>query len=466
MINSKAAILIVIALFISNIIYSQQQTVLEFTLKQAQDYALQNNVDVKNALLDIEKAKKKVWETTAMGLPQANSSLSYSDMMEIPTQLMPDFLTPAIVGVNQGYFGLTPTAPYQAGDPMPVQFGTKYNSTFDFTASQLVFSGPYLVGLQASKIFKQISEQSHEKTEIETKESVAQSYYLVLLSEEMKVILQNNLTNAQKLYDETQQMYNNGFVEETDVDQLKVMVLNLKNAISSINRQITVTYNLLKFQMGVEVAQQIKLTENLNAIILQLKVDEVLGLEFDLNKHIDYKLINTQERLMFLDQKRFRYDCLPSITAFYTNQQNAMRSDFNFFDSDEDWFPTEIFGVNLSIPILSSGMRWAKIQQAKIELEKTRNTKWQVEQGLALNVLQSKSDFSTSYEKYTLEKQNLELTKKIFDRTSIKYKEGLVSSLELSQANGQYLSTQSNYTTAVVELLNAKLRLDKALNNY
>ena len=141
----------------------------------------------------------------------------------------------------------------------------------------------------------------------------------------------------------------------------------------------------------------------------------------------------------------------------------AMRDSFNFF-SKEKCFPSTAVGLNINIPIFSSGMRGARVAQAKMDLQRAVNLKQQVEDGLRLELLQARSVFTDGLEKTQSTKENVKLAKKIYDKTLIRYSSGTASSLELIQTHNQYLTAESNYTRAVVEFLNAKTRLDKALN--
>ena len=165
-------------------LYAQQTSQLTFSLQQAQEYAVKNSYAVKNALADREIARKTIWETTAIGLPQISGTVNYQNMLDVPTMLMPDFLTPVVVGVNQGLFGLEPISAIPETAFFPVQFGAKHNDDWGITATQLVFSGEYIVGLQASRIFYNLSEKALLKTQNDIKESVAKSYYLILVAEE------------------------------------------------------------------------------------------------------------------------------------------------------------------------------------------------------------------------------------------------------------------------------------------
>ena len=318
--------------------------------------------------------------------------------------------------------------------------------------------------MQAAKTYKKVSEQTLERTENEVKEAVAQNYYLVLLSIETIKVLKENEQNLNQILTESRELYKTGFVEETDVDQFQVNLANVENAVRSMERQLEVSKNLLKYQMGIEMELEIVLLENLEDIIGVMDLGTALGNEFNVTKHIDYRLLNTQEQLAHLDLKRTKAETWPSLTAFYTNQRTALRNEFNFFNFEEKWFPSSMLGITLNIPIFASGMRYSQITQRKLTWEKTKNTKEFAAKGLMLEHQQAKYDFNNALERYYSEKESLEIAKRVFDKTAIKYKEGVSSSLDLTQINNQYLQTQTNYISALVELLNAKIRLDKSLN--
>lgn len=438
-------------------IYSQENVTLQLSLKQAQEFALENNPQILNAKLDVLIAKKKVWETTAIGLPQVNSTATYSNIFEVPEMNFGGYID---------WTAMDPTIPLTSGmvlgnyvEGEPIQLGTKENITWDVTVSQLIFSGEYIVGLQASKVFKLLSAQNLQKTENDVIEAINQTYYLVLMAEENKKILEKSLNNTKQIWDEMQKTLNVGFVEETTVDQLELTYKNLDNTLKNINRQVDLSYEMLRLQLGIENDTNITLTDNLESIFKEVNVDNIVALPFALEENVDYKLLETQEKLSLLTLRQMKSKALPTISAFYKHQEQLNTPDFNFFNPN-------MIGVSLSLPIFSSGMRCAKTQQAKLELEKTSNLKNFVSQQLEIEVLQAKADLNTNYEKYLNEKDNLELAEKIYNQYLKKFKEGMASSMELTQSQNQYLSTQANYISSMITVLNSKNKLDKALNNY
>ncbi|MBE0660920.1 MAG: TolC family protein [Bacteroidales bacterium] len=441
--------------------FAQNQESRSFNLQQAGEYAVKNSYSVKNALADREIARKTIWETTAIGLPQISGTVNYQNMVDIPTMLMPDFLTSAVVGVNQGLFGLDPIGPVPEAGFFPVQFGATHNADWGVTATQLLFSGEYIVGLQASRIFYDLSEKALLKSQNDIRESVAKSYYLVLVAEESYKILQEMVANTVLIRKEMEAMLKVGFIEDTDVDQMLLLEANLQNTLNNLATQVEIANRLLKFQMGINLNETIVLTDKLSDMLDMDGIVQVMIKDFQLASNIEFQLMETQEGLAELSLRRQNSTYLPSVAAFATYSESGMNNKFELFDSSQDWFPTTIVGLSINIPIFSSGMRMAQVSKARLELEKTRTIKTQVSEGLQLNFQQSLLNLRTAHDTYQTEKKNLELSERIFNKTTIKYREGIASSLDLTQVQNQLLSTQTNYFRAMVDMLNAKAELEK-----
>jgi outer membrane protein len=419
---------------------------LYFSLDEAMLFAMENNLNAKNARLDVDAADQRVWETAATGLPQVNASVNYNYNINLPTTLIPDF----------------------TGDPsekIEIQFGTKHNATAGVVGNQLLFSGEYIIGLQAAKIFKEFSKRNKERTEQQVRQSVIENYYLVLLGEATLELLEDNRDNVQLTYEETYQLYKAGFVEEIEADQLEVVLIDLQNSVLSMERQIMATKNLLKYQMGVAREKNILLNDNLGDLIATIDYTATLGVDFTIEENIDYQIVSEQERLAYMNVKLKRSAYLPSLSAFYSMDFAAQRDEFNFLDSNENWYKASMVGLSFNVPIFSSGLRRAGVSQKRIAYEQARNNKEFAAEGLQVEFVQYKYDFANALEKYRSDKKNLELSEKVVRVTNIKYTEGLATSLELTQVNNQYLQALTNYTSSMVEVLNAKIRIDLLMNN-
>ncbi len=446
--------LLLIVLMVGNEVSAQNDTLVVISLDDAKAIALENNTSILNAKLDVLASKKKVWETTAIGLPQVSAKAAYQNTFTVPTMNFP--ITYLAKTPNELYPGVFDYE--MAYLDNEVELGVAENITADLTVSQLIFNGSYIVGLQASKTYKMLSDQMLVKTQKDVDELVANSYYLCLISEENLKNLDESLDNQIKIQNEIKSMYKVGFVEESDADQIELVVNNLKIARASLERQTEIAYQLLKFQIGLPLEQKIELSNKLEDFIESANSEAIASLGFDVNKNIDYQLVNTQERLSYLNMKNVKSGFLPSLSAFYNHQEKMHEPNFNFSMPD-------MVGVNLAVPIFSSGQRLAQVSQAKIELEKTRNSKHQLEQNLQISYMQELSYYNNAKDKFQHEKKNMKLAKSINDKTIIKYKEGVVSSMDLTQAQNQYLSAQSNYYKALYELLSSKNKLKRLIGS-
>ena len=451
--NSMKKITLVLAIFlVSGIIPlfgEEPGEVLRLSLKQAQDHAVQFSTETRNSRLDVAMARKKIWETTASGLPQLGAAISYRDNLKIPTTLIPArFLDP---DAGEGEF-------------IGLKFGTQHNATLDVTASQLVFNGSYIVALQASKVYLRLAENQQEKKEIDVRETVANTYHLVLLAEKNREILRSSLENLRRTWQETDAMHRAGFLEATAADQLQLAVSDLENTLATTERQVETAYRLLKLQMGVEPDRPVVLSDTLASILAAMDSGLPAPESFELARHIDFRVMETQERSMAMLLKREKAEYLPTVTAFFSLSRSAMRDRFNFFAKGGDWYPATILGLNLSLPVFTSGSRPARVAQARLELEKTQNLKKQVADGLKLALAQARSDFAAALEREKNTGKMAALAQRIFADTRSKFSQGLSSSMELTQAHNQYLNAESGHAQAEVQLLDARLRLDKALN--
>ena len=445
------------------------QEVKKFSLKDAQQYAIDNNYQIKNAKTDIEIAKQRVKENTAIGLPQINASASYSYFMDIPTTLIPDFLTPAIYAVNENLFELTPAVPL-SDEPQyfEASFGSPHNATWGATISQLIFSGQYLVGLRAAKAYETLTQSTYLKNEIEIRDAVAKAYYPVIIIKENKNYLDSTLISMKKMLYETEEYFNNGFVEDTDVDQLKLMIADLETALAYLDNRLELANNMLKFMLGLKTEDQIEATETLDALLTSVNNEFLVNSKFDFNNNIDYNLLKKGERLTYLQYKLRQSEYYPTMSAYYQYQKNGLRDQFDFFDFSKNWFPSQVIGVQLDIPIWSSGMRKYKVNQAKLALNKAQVQDTELQQRLNLTVETYRNEFNNAYLIYNNRIKNLDIAKKIYQKTEIKYKEGISTSLDLSTAYNQYLQAEIDYLTSILDLLMKKSDLDKLLTktNY
>ncbi|MDT8393376.1 MAG: TolC family protein [Bacteroidales bacterium] len=445
MIKKINVLLVFLYLFITYSFNLQAQTQYRFSLEEALAFAYENNYEILSSYKDIEAAEKQVKEYMAIGFPQVNANITYTDYLELPTMIIPP-----------GSFG--PDSPGQE-----IQFGTKYNATASATASQLIFDGKYIVGLQASQRLLEKNQQQFIKTRLDMYEAVSAAYYRILVAEDTKVILDSTMSYMQTMLYETRITYEAGFVEETDVDQLELIVADLEANIILTNTQVEIAYAYLKFLCGLMIDDHVEVTDQLDDLIEKVNHTALLNNPFNYENNIDYRLLQTQYNIAELQLKLEKSEYLPNLSAFINYQTQAQRKQWNFFNMQEKWYGASFWGVEMNIPLWSSGVRSARVQQAKINLEKLDIADKQLKTGLAIQVQTARSEFNNAYLVMINKTMAMKTAEKILRITSEKYREGISSSLDLLQANNQFLGNTSDYIMAMQEVLIKKLALEKLM---
>jgi outer membrane protein len=427
---------------------AKAQKVLSFSLKEAEVYAEQNNFSVKNSNTDVEIARKMVKQNTAIGLPQISAGVTFNDYLHLPTSIIPNFLS---------FLDTTGNAP----QTLELQFGLKYNLGAQATLNQLIYSGQYLVGLQTARAFLETAKQKNVKDHMSIRDQVAESYIGFLILEESITILDSTAITVDQLINEAKIAFQNGIIEDIDVDQLLLNKSNLDATIVSTKAQRLFAYNYLKFLLGISDDTQIRLTDDLKFFLGQLDHEFLMNNVFDYNYNIDYKLLQKQEYLVYMQYKLSKTAYQPTLSGFFTFAENAQRSEFNFFSTGSNalWFNTTNLGFTLAIPIWSSGSRKYAVDQARLNYEKMKVNDEQLRITLSLQVETARNDFNKSYLVFQAKQQGLETASRIYERTSLKYRKGLSTSTDLNQKYNQYLVSQGEYTQALFDLLKARIKL-------
>ncbi|MDF1575124.1 MAG: TolC family protein [Bacteroidales bacterium] len=447
-------------------------------LQGAVDYAIDYNKSLQNSRLEVERSGKSIWEAIAQGLPQVDGTVDYMSyfnyemefnfgMGEVPdfspediqqafneTQAVFPFYTQsdvAMLGANNFY-----ESQLQSMLP-PTTIPLTDQSTAKLQVSQLIFSGQYIVGIQTAKLARKISEQNLEYSELNTKEMVINSYYLVLITEESLAIVEQNLVNLEETLAQTEVMFKTGMAEQTDVDQIRITVNQLMNARNSLARNVELNYNLLRFQLGLEAGVELELSDNLEGLFDSMQPESVLAAPFDMEDNVTYQIMKTQEEInkRLLDLEQWNY--APTIAGFYNYNKKIRTSGF-------DMNPNHLVGLQMSVPIFSSGMRKARVDRAKIDYHMAQTNKSILEDQLSLQEKQNKYNLQSSLENYFTQLENVEVAQRVYDSYRRKFEQGMATSLDLTQANSNYLDAESNYLNSILEVMNAKLQLDKLMN--
>lgn len=440
----KTLICVCLAAFLSGM---AQETSTIFSLDEAIEYGLSNNPNIQNANIEIQKAYKERWATIAIGLPQINVTGNYQNFLELPVSLVP-----------AEFFG------GQEGEFAELRFGTTQNMIGSVRMNQLLFDGSYIVGVQATKIFLEISELGYEKTSLEIRKAIIDAYGTVLLAQENAAILAKNKSNIKKTLEETQKIVANGLAEQENAEQLE---LTLSRIATQLDYAITleeITMSMLKWIMGMPEENPISLEQSLEELVMLKILESGTQSELTIENNLDLKFAEndrSSERLLYRYEKS---KALPKLSAFISGTYTGNSNEFTFTDTNQKWFGSSLFGINLEVPVFSSLLRSSNTQKAKLALEQAEIRLVDTRNRLSIELEMAVNEMDLALKNYNTSKKDLALAERIEQKNQIKYLEGISSSFDLRQAQQQLYTTQNQFLQSMKAVIDAKTNLETLTN--
>ena len=402
---------------------------LNLSLTEAQDYAVETNRSLKNASLAVQKAYAQRWQTIASMLPQVDMSWSFQSMM--------------------GYEMVLGGMPIAMPD----------NGTLGVTAA-VGINGQAIVGALLNNIAIDMQKLSLEISEDNLRANVKSSYASVLVLEDVVRLLDVSLKNIEELAAMTQRSVEVGAAEQTTADQIKVRVNTLKNNINANKRSTQLAINALKVLLNVPVETELVLTSQLQDMLSAEAILQLLGQDFVLENNLSYQTLAKNVELAKTNVHMAGWAYGPTLAVGYQYSEKSYFGEKAGFNMT----PPNALSVSVSMPLWSSGKRAAGVVEKKIALEEARNTFAETTDNLGIQNEQLRYNLQNAYETYTNEQENMSVTQRVFDNTSLKFQQGVASNLDLVNASNDLITAQSSYVQAVLTLVNAQVELEKFLN--
>ncbi|MBK8519705.1 MAG: TolC family protein [Chitinophagaceae bacterium] len=457
--NYSLLVMCTLALNIAN-----AQTVNSFTVQQAADYAKKNSVQVKNALLDILIQKQTNRDITSIALPQINGSMSITRNIDIPVQVIPNFIAPATykVLVDEGVKnGSGQPISYPAGGfgNLLFPFGNPWNANAGITLSQIVFDGQVFIALKARNGTMDYQRKIAELTEENIRANVYKVYYQLVTGKIQIELLDANIGRLEKLKRDVQIMYDNGFTEKVDIDKLAVQLANLQTEKLKANNLIANGYNGLKMLMGMPVKDSLVLTDTLDDSKIKEGVLEASQYKYTDRK--DFQILETANKLNGLNVRRYKLTQIPSFVLVGGYSKQAQRNEFDFFGKG-DWFTSSYIGLQMKVPIFNGFAIKAKTQKARLEAQKTLNQTEALKINIDAEVENAKNNFIAAIASMDFQKKNMALAEKVYGQTKKKYEIGTGDATTINAAQLDLKTAQTNYISALSDAIIAKIDFLKA----
>lgn len=438
--NHRLSLLMLLALLAGSMSFARAQSG-QMSLQQCVQYGLTNNKGVLKSKLEIDRANEKRTETRSEYLPQVNGTVSFQDNLKLQTSILPGEL----IG--------------QPGTQVPVQFGTKYNTSAGIDAKQVIYNQSLIYAMKLTRQSTKVSEINAKKTEEQLIYDIASAYYATQISFTQKKLVESNLAQIDSLYKITQIQFENDAAKQLDLDKLTVNKTNLQTELITSTSNYEQQLLLLKYYMGMPLDTSIEVAA------IDMKEQSATMIDIKSLNNTDLELVQAQREIYSVTLQQIRAGYLPSLSLSFQSSVQNMQNNLRMFDKGAKWFPTSYVGLNLSIPIFDGLAKNSRVKQTKFQMEQsvleeeylTENLKMQREN--ATNTLKANQSALAS------QQQNIELAQKVYTITMAQFIGGIATITDIVNAETSLRDAQTNYLKALVQVKLGELDLIKSTGN-
>ncbi|TZF82707.1 TolC family protein [Pedobacter sp. BS3] len=403
------------------------------TLEDCVNYALKNRPAVNQSIIDEEIGERDIKAALAGWLPQIRGEANASHYLKPPVTIFN--------GQKLQQIGNT--------------------SNFLLQADQNIFTNDLLLAAKGAKYTRTGNRQATELTKISTVVTVSKAFYAILTSNEQQGILNEEIARLDKQLKDSYAQYQAGLVDKTDYKRATISLSNAKADLKRTNETLKYQYAYLKQLMGYPVNADLKLNYSNQRMEQQILLDTTQQVNYA--NRVEYKQLQTEKQIQSLNINYYKYGFLPSLSAFIN--YNWVYQNNSFGNLYNQVYPNSQVGLKLAMPIFTGtrryqNMRKAQLQDLRLDLDITETKKainTQYEQAMAA--------YKSNLNEWKTQRENVELSKDVYNTIKLQYNEGIKSYLEVTTAETDLRSAEINYLNALYSLLSSKLDVQQALGN-
>lgn len=421
--------------------FGQQQPV---ALRQLLESALQHNQTLEVSRYEQDLTEYKIAETRARTLPTITGSGNATDNFKRQVIVLPAGAFPSADGTT-------------SDSPTKLLSGTTYSSAVGVDVSQPLFDMAAFTGLKAARAGRDYYQLSTRQSEEDVINQVAQAYYNILASRETIRLQDSNIENLQKLVIASEGQYKNGLARKTDLDRLKVSLINAQSQRTQSLNQVAIQNNQLKVLLGAPLETELALAEIRFEEVEQYVTQVWSANEFDVNNKTEVKLLDSQIKLSQLQRKATQAENYPRLSGYFNYNHNVMSNTLgNVFTGSGDAISYGVgsFGVRLSVPIFDGLARYSRVRQNDVQIRQLEKRREATLLSANASFLNARMQMSNSLETLKAQNENVRLAREVYTSSQSNYNLGLTSLTDLLDAQNSYTEAQNIYTR---ELLNFKL---------
>ena len=420
--------------------FAQSPGVVKLSLKDCVKQAVEKNIKIRTAKIDKEIGTEKKNEASASLYPKINLNSNFTDNVKLQ-KIMVDG---ALVG-----------AP---GTEIPFTMGSQYSATEVLNISQILYNQTAITALKLARKANETYDLNIRKSKEEVGIQVAKMYALALTTIEQQKLIESNIDRSERLKKITGVTIEAGTGKQIDMDRVNVNLGNMYTQLSNSKAAYEQQLNTIKYLLQLPLDTPVELTDTVGTELLSIQPIQLN----DFSSNVNVQLLESQKQINSLNKKYINAGYLPSLSlsgqAAYQGQQNKFSTYFNN-GSENKWYSYANFTVTMSIPVFDGFERRSKARQAEMDYRKSELTLNDTKESLSMDYRNALNTYQNNKTNVKRQKQNLSLAEKVYQETSLKYKEGVVTMSNLLQDETSLSNAQDGYLTALYNFKDSELKI-------
>lgn len=435
------------------------------TLEEAIRIALSENIAIRVADKDIERAEYARKGSYASLFPQVDGSGSYSRTIKKQVMYM-DFDMGAMMGgggKEEDSGAETKAGGGGASKGGGIEVGRWNTFSTGIQASMPLVNAQLWKSIKISGQDVELAVERARSSRLETVTQVKQAFYGVLLAKEAFKVYKEVYENALDNFQQTEKKYNVDKASELEYQRAKSTVQNAIPNVYDAENSVVLGLWQLKAVMGIDLDEDIDVAGSLMDYSLTMFRDIHENDDVTLERNSSLRQLAIQAEELANTIKMQQYASLPSLALTFSYSINAMTNDFVF--KEFNWSPYSAAGLSLSIPIFAGGRRSNAVKQARNQHEQlvlqTENT----ERQLRVAIRQYLNQMETAMKNFDAAGAGVETARKAYDIAAKSYNLGRSTITELNDAQLALTQAQLAQSQAVYNFIVAKANLEQTLGN-
>lgn len=410
------------------------------TLEECIQYAQSHQPDIRQAGIDEQIVERTIKSRLADWYPQLNLNYTLQHYLQLPVLILPDFTNPN-------------------GPRREVRTGVKNSSTGAFSLSQTLFNRDVLLANRTARDVQAQAALTTTRTRIDVTVEVSKAFYDLLLTRQQQDILAAQIERLERNLRDALNQFRSGIVDKTDYKRATIALNNAQAQLRQAQEQTLAREAVLKNRMGYPVGKPLTIQYDSSSLEREALLDTTLVVDYQ--GRVEYRLLQSQRRLLEYELDYARWSLYPTVSAFLNYNLVFQNQEFGQLYSRS--FPNSLFGLTVSYPIYQGGKRRQNIRIAELELDRSN---WEViglRNAISTEYTQSLTRYRANWVEYLTLKENVELAREVYDVIQLQYKSGVKTYLDVVIAQTDLRTAEFNFSNALYQVISSKLDVERAL---